>query len=503
MDLSTDLKERAMAFMKSVANRSGDPFYTINPALGFRFVFVNDAACRHFGRSREDLLQLSISDVDPLFPPEQWEKFWEDIREKGAIFFETVHRHADGREIPVAVSANLFAQGGQELFGGCIHDLQEHRKSEEALKESEEMLRVIFNSSYDAILLHTPDGALLDANQPFLRMYGASREEAARLTVKKISGSEMSMAWLTNLWKKALADEPQFFEWKAKRVADGSEFDVEIFLRKVHILGREAILAVVRDITKRKEAEAALIEAKNAAEAGNRVKDRFLANMSHELRTPLTITMGMLELGLLEASPPLRPYLEAAHDSAEALHTLVRDLMDICALESEKTILDEKPFNLHDCIREAIDPFFLQAQGKRIGMKAHLANDIPQRVAGDCGRLRQVLGHLLENAIRFTDQGEVEITVSAGAQSDGRREVRFSIRDTGIGIPEEALGRIFSKFTQVDDSSTRRYSGSGLGLAISRGIIERMGGRIGVETREGKGTVFSFVLPMKIEAETE
>lgn len=504
MNLSADLKEQAMAFMKSVAQRSGDPFYTVSPAEGFRFTFVNDAACRLFGRSREEMLALTLPDVSPLFSQAQWSAFWEKLQKKGAIFFETVHRHADGSEIPVAVSANYFAQGGRELFGGCIHDLREQRRSEEALKESEEMLRVIFNSTYDGILLHTADGVILDANEPLLRMYGMTREQALQLRIEDISSPAMPMEEAPAIWARVMAGEPQLFEWKALRYADHSEFDVEVFLRKVRVQGQEAILANLRDITARKQLEGALTEAKNEAEAGSRAKDRFLVNMSHELRTPLTVTMGMLELSLLEeSSPSLRRYLEAALQSSETLLALIRDLLDISLIEKGENIVEEKPFDLRSCIREAIGRYFPMAAEKGIGLNLKLAENIPHQVSGDSKRLTQILDNLLKNAIRFTDHGEVDLIVFAGEEASGRREVHFSVRDTGIGIPEEALGRIFKKFTQVDDSLTRRYGGSGLGLAICRGLVERMGGRIAVESQGGKGSVFSFVLPLKIEETRE
>ncbi len=251
------------------------------------------------------------------------------------------------------------------------------------------------------------------------------------------------------------------------------------------------------DITEQREFEQALKEAKEAAEAGNRAKDRFLLNMSHEMRTPLTVTMGMLELALAGGlSPEQRGYLEAAQKSSETLLSLISDLLEISGIEEGEFPLKESPFALHRCIREVIEPFAASAEKKGIDLTLEIADEVPCEVVGDRKRLTQIMENLVGNAVRFTDKGNVRIGVTASAETGGVQEVRVVVNDSGVGIPPAALSNLFKKFSQVDDSLTRRFGGAGLGLAICRGLVERMGGRIAVESTPGQGSCFSFTLPL-------
>ncbi len=259
-DLSAELRERALAFMKNVAQRSADPFYTCDPEDDFRFVFVNDAACTHFGRRREELLATSLTEVDARLSRAQWKRLWEELQEKGALFFETVHRYADGREIPVAISANFFSFAGRDLFGGCIHNLEAREEAEQALRESEEMLRLIFNCSRDAIVLHAVDGKIIDFNEPFLRLHGVSRDEALRLSIDDFAanGTAEVAQQARIYWERTVAGEPQLFVWPSRRAGDHSLFLAEVSLRQVTLRGESVILAQVRDLSEQRQAEEVL-----------------------------------------------------------------------------------------------------------------------------------------------------------------------------------------------------------------------------------------------------
>jgi signal transduction histidine kinase len=241
-------------------------------------------------------------------------------------------------------------------------------------------------------------------------------------------------------------------------------------------------------------------QAKFAAEAADRAKGEFLTNMSHEMRSPLTGIMGVVDLILMGGLPAeeQRSFLEMAKTSADSLKRLINDILDFSRLADGKMSFSMKPFDLHGCIRSAADILALEASGK--GLRFHLEIDaeVPQRMVCDEGRLRQVLVNLVGNAVKFTEQGEVAVSVRRAGDParPGQDLLLFAVRDTGIGIPPEHREKIFEKFTRVESPAAQRYGGTGLGLTISRQIVENLGGEIRVESSPGEGSVFSFTIAL-------
>lgn len=367
--------------------------------------------------------------------------------------------------------------------------------SEQTVRASEERYRLL--------LTHLPVGIFHYDNKLHITYCNQRFAEILRLPLERIIGLDMSQLIDTTVippMKQALQGETIRYEGTYEGTY--SELHAWMDMTCAPTLdenGRiEGAIGIVQDITDRKVAEQELRQAKLDAEASSQAKGSFLANMSHEIRTPMNGIIGMTELALdTQLNVEQREYLSMVKSSANALLTIINDILDFSKIESGKLDIEDIEFSLEYMLRDTLKSQALRAHQKNLELLLHVAPDTPDRLLGDPGRLRQVIINLVGNAIKFTASGEIEVAVQhiAGAPQ-GHARLKFSVRDTGIGIPQEKFRLIFESFSQVDTSTTRQFGGTGLGLTISAQIIQLMGSQIELQSEVGLGSTFSFTLEL-------
>ncbi len=387
-----------------------------------------------------------------------------------------------------------------EMFNRTAVLVQEREASRRALDDQKFAL-----DQHAIVSITDVDGNITYANDSFCAISQYPREELLGQNHRMIGSGLHPKEFFDNLWK-TISDGKVWRGEICNRNRSGNLYWVKATI--VPMQDEEGktkqYIAIRTNITARKEAEIAIIHAKESAEKANRVKGDFLANMSHEIRTPMNGIIGMTELALdTELTQEQRDYLNMVKSSANSLLDIVNDILDFSKIEAGRMEIENIEFSLEKMLSNTIKPLALRAHQKNLEVLLHVAPDVPERVIGDPGRLRQVLLNLLGNAIKFTASGEIEVSVTCvdgvNAQANSA-SLRFSVRDTGIGIPKEKFAAIFEAFAQADTSTTRQYGGTGLGLTISAQLVGLMGGRIGLESEVGHGCTFHVDLQMPVVA---
>ncbi|HVR29174.1 MAG TPA: ATP-binding protein [Thermoanaerobaculia bacterium] len=359
----------------------------------------------------------------------------------------------------------------------------------------------LFDLSLDLLCIAGVDGRFRKVNPAFERILGWSRDQLLARPFYDLVHPEDLEATRQEVGKLARGIPTVSFE-NRYRCADGSYRHLLWTSQPDPEAG--LMYAVARDVTGRRQRDRELLLAKEQAEAAARAKAEFLANMSHEIRTPMSGIIGMAELALETVTEePLRNQLQVIRLSAESLLLLMHDILDLSKAEAGKLELHAAPFSLRATVGDAIKMFAVEAHRKGLWLVVWIDPGLPDEVVGDAVRLRQILLNLIGNAVKFTERGEIAVEVERGEPErdhGSRLPLQVRVRDTGIGIPESQRAAIFEQFTQIDDSTSRRYGGTGLGLAISARLVELMGGRIWVESESGGAWASTFEFTATLEA---
>ncbi|HEV2388879.1 MAG TPA: PAS domain S-box protein [Candidatus Acidoferrales bacterium] len=494
---------------RAILDRIEDGCFEVELSEAARYLFVNRGFCQITGYTAEELVGRSYREFFDAETIGKLDAAYRGVFRTGEPLkaFEYALTRKDGarRQVEESVALKRNSRGEPVAFIGIRRDCTERKVAEEKLRDSEERYREILEQIEDGYFELDLAGRYLLVNNAFCRMLHCPPEELLGETYKKVIPAHQVPAIYEVFHRLYETGEPiKPFEYETLR-QDGSTIVVEAApcLRRDRQGQPIGFHGIVRDITERKQAEKELARAKEAAETANKAKSGFLATMSHEIRTPMNGILGMTELvldtGLTEEQ---RECLGLVKSSAESLLSLINDILDFSRIEAGRLDLESIPFDLRPSLDEAMKSLSYRAQQKGLELIYDVRPDVPEKLVGDPTRIRQVLVNLVGNALKFTEKGEILVTVGAQAsepEPGGGVGLEFAVADTGIGIPPDKHRRIFNPFSQADESMTRKYGGTGLGLTVCFRLVEEMGGRIWVESEPGKGSTFRFTLRLQAQ----
>jgi PAS domain S-box-containing protein len=515
-DATLQRMQRLFTATQAELNESGYRFKAIfdNSHVGIFFLTLqgNYIMCNRYGPKIlgydvEELLALHPHDIthpdDKVISNQLFMEMY--LGKRDSYQLEKRYFHKDGHVVWIDLMVSLVRNdAGDPIYCVAVAKNITHRKQvEEALKKTEEVYRqaiaVAGGVPYHLDLINRQYLFLGEGVQK-LTGYHLDEFSAAKFNQMRqetVFWGELQGASLQEATSRMLAGEVQFWtaDHRLQTGVNGERWisDIAVILRDDQGLPTHTI-GFWQDITWRKQLEMKLLEAKEAAEAANRSKSEFVANTSHEIRTSMNAVMGMADLlSLTRLNSEQRGYLQTIRSSADLLLTVLNDILDHAKMESGKLEVEVKPFVLSTCVQEVINLFTARAAEKQLLLASTIDPDVPPVVASDSMRLRQILANLVSNAIKFTESGGVSLSVASKWQ-DKTHFLHFAVRDTGIGIPDEAMERIFTAFEQVDASTARLYGGTGLGLQISKQLVNLLGGNIWVEGHSGEGATFHFTI---------
>jgi PAS domain S-box-containing protein len=467
-----------------------------------RFLVANPAVARLIisADSPEEL--LGKTDFD-FFPKDLAQRYRNDevaIMQSGRpmINREEPCQTTEGRELWLQTTKVPLRDRSGAVVGvvGMGHDITKLKEIEAALAQERNMLRTLIDNVPDLLYVKDVESRFIVANSSVARLMGAQ-------TPDDLIGKSDFDFYPKDLATAFYEDEQnvvragQTLLNREETATDPQGNKLWLLTTKVPLADKNGqpagIVGIGHDITRRKQRDAELCRAKEAAEVASRAKSEFLANMSHEIRTPLNGIVGMTDLTLeTELTSEQREYLDTVKLSADALLTVINDVLDFSKIEAGRIDLEVTDFDLRDTLEATLKTLAVRADEKGLELLCEIAPEVPEVIRGDFSRLRQIVVNLVGNAIKFTEVGEVALKVQVEAQDGADRILHFAVSDTGIGIPADKQNLIFDPFAQADASTTRKYGGTGLGLTISTRLVKMMGGKIWVESEPGKGATFHF-----------
>ncbi|MBN1887025.1 MAG: PAS domain S-box protein [Thermoflexales bacterium] len=480
--------------------------------LDGRFIQVNTTLCKMLGYSQAELLGVNFQSI--TLPDDR--SIGAEARrqllagEIPSAFFEKRYLHKDGHSFWTHLTISLLRdRAGQPMhFVAQMQDITKRKKMEEALRESERRLAALYQEVqrekqyFESLALNNPvatavidlDRHIVSWNPAAEKLLGYTPAEAIGHDIDKLVATDATRAEAVAYSRQSTEEGARIHAITQRRHKDGTLVDVELLSVPVVVEGKQAgVIAIYHDITE-------LQRARQEAEVANRTKSAFLATMSHEIRTPMNGVIGMTNLLLdTELTADQRDYAETVRASGEALLTIINDILDFSKIEAGRMELEKQAFDLHQCVESALDLIAPKAAEKGVELAYLFDLHTPRLVIGDVTRVRQILINLLGNAIKFTERGEILVSVTSQPQA-ADYELHFMVQDTGIGIPPDRMDHLFKSFSQVDASTTRKYGGTGLGLVICQRLSQMMGGAMWVESDgvPGKGSLFHFTV--RVEA---
>ena len=496
--------EEGLARLRAVVDNVAEAIITIDEDGIIET--ANPATEQVFGYAGPDLVGRNVACLMPETEARQHDGYIKHYCDTGeariiGIGREVIGRQKDGREIAVELSISEVQLDDRRLFTGIVRDISERKAAEQALRQSEEQARklsLVAARTDNAVIITDARGRVEWVNEGFTRISGYGAEEASGKTpAELLQRDDVDPAAVQRI-RSALAAGEGFNEELLNYSKDGQQYWVSIDAQP--ILDDEGevqqFIAIERDVTNRRMREQELRDATLKSQEASQAKSSFLAMMSHEVRTPLNGVIGAL--GLLrdtQLDAEQRKYADTSRTSAESLLTIINDILDYSKMEAGKLDLETTAFDIGELVNSVTDTLGLRCQEKGVALLSNVASSVPGRLSGDPARTRQVLVNLVGNAIKFTNQGEIRVSVKADRISEQQVELEFRVDDTGAGITTEQQARLFEEFWSGDQSANRGLVGTGLGLPICKRLVTMMGGDIGMESRPREGSSFWFRIP--------
>jgi len=460
------------------------------------------------GKPWKEYLEFSLKRGD-YGEPEKWQEKFIEIERKIQLGESRTHIRKMPSGALIRSDAKTRTSGGQIV---TLTDISNHQVLEtelEEVKNLNELSNNVLNNLSNPVFVKDSDLLYTIVNDAFCRLVGHSREDLLGKSAFNFFDAEVAASFSDHERQSLITGIPDQKEEDIPHAEDGITWSAITNKNRVTSSSGDAYLVgVVNNITELKNRERELESATKVAESAERAKSEFLANMSHEIRTPMNGVMGMAELLVsTELDAKQKMFTDVIVKSGASLLTIINDILDFSKIDAGQMELDPAPFNLAEAIEDVATLVSSKVAEKDLELIVRVDPALPKTMVSDVGRIRQIVTNLLGNAVKFTEKGHVFVNIeSQGSRKEDDTDIaslKFSIEDTGIGIPQEQCDQVFQKFSQVDTSATRKHEGTGLGLSISSSLVNLMGGNIGVESEVGKGTTFWFSVDLPTHGEDE